>query len=327
MTRTPTALALLAGLLAAPAVAEDAPEETTGLAWQWTEGQSRTYHLAGQLQLSRFVWLRAFNNLEVRITGARLEVVTTCVAAEAAGKKAWELHCTLDDVSMQAAAIPGDRGRVKPILDEWDERLTGATLEVLLRNDGELRDLAWQDMTRRNRRDGENLESVRQLLLRLFSPLDLELPKKGTDGGDGTWDQKSPLVLGFPSMQGTVGTVDLEHTIAAKRGSKVKIQSQGAGTVGDAGSTNTVAGQEQITDFFDMKMDSEATFDTSEGHLVRRQVAASGTPTASSELGDGFEGLPYIQAYRVELMPEGAPAPTLPESVEIDTAFPQLQGG
>lgn len=322
------AAAGLALTAAAPAHAQDdgARTETTGLAWKWDQGQKRTFHIKSEIQLPRFIWLRAFNNLEVRGFGLKMQIVTTCEAAEQLGKRGWELNCLVDDLSLQAVAVRGDQGQLDRILAEWDERLTGEKLEVVLDNDGELRDVNYVDLTRRNRRDGENMEYWRQVLLRLFSPMDLELPKKGTDKGEGQWKEKNPLVISFPSFQGSVGSVDITHAIEASRGGLVRIASSGKGTLGNASSTKSTGGNEEISDFFEMDMVSSTTFNTEQGTIVKREVAARGVPTASSALAEGTEGLPYIQAYFVELLPEGAPRPTLPPSKEIDGVFPG-QGG
>lgn len=315
--RTLAALTVAATGLAAATPAH----ATDGLAWQWDVGQARSYHLMGQILLPEFHWLRAFANDEVRINEARIEMVVTCKGHEPAGKKAMEVRCHIDDFALQVVTIPGDKGRAQVILDEWDERLTGSDLEIVWTYDGRIQDLGYVDSARRNRRDGDNLEYMRQLLLRAFSPLDLRMPKNGTDKGEGAWVEKAPLVMAFPSTSGSVGTVKLQHQVAAEKGGKVKLQSAGEGTMASAASTTEVAGNEEISNFYQMALTSEAMFDTQKGELVSRQVAAQGNPTASSQLSDGYGGLPYVQAYRVSLLSEGAPPPMLPESKEVDAVF------
>lgn len=307
-------VAILAGLaLAVPAHA------TSGLEWQWDEAE-RVYHILGEVQLPELVWLRAFNNKEVRLSGFRLELMTTCKAAEAAGKKAWEVHCRIDDVSLQAVRFPGDPpGTTDEILVEWDERLTGKHVELLWRKDGRIRDVGWVDLVRRNRRDGENIEVMRQLMVRAFAPLDLELPKKGDDGGTGAWDQGDTLLLTLPSSGGTVGGTQVTHTIAAEKDGVVKVGTAGEGTISNAQSIDTTAGQANLANTYKMTLRGEAMFDTGQGHLLKREVLAAGAPTASSNLADAFAGLPYVQAFRVDLVPAGTAA-ALPPSKEI----PQL---
>lgn len=315
---SPAALALI-GLFAMGSTPAHATE---GIEWQWDDAE-RTYYIQGQLRLPQFVWFRALNNSEVRVFEARVEMVTTCVPDTALGKKAWELSCTVDDISLQGVPLPADAGRLTPIVEEWDERLTGNQVEVQFSKDGRVRNVGFANLDRRNRRDGENIEVMRQLMARMLSPLDMRLPKKGDDKGLNAWSGKSPLVLAFMSNAGSIGGVDVDHQITAQKDGKLKISSEGNGTSANAGATQQVAGQEQITDFYKMEMVSEAMFDIQSGQLIKRQVAASGVPTASSQMADGTEGLPYIQAYNLVLVPKGDPRPTLPPSKEIQAAFPK----
>lgn len=313
-------LLALVPLLAVGTLAPAAAHATTGLAWQW-EGQSRSYHIQGQIRLPEFVWLRAFNNAEARVFEVRVDLVTTCTPAGSMGKSGWNMECRLDDVGLQAVALPGDKGILTPILKEWDERLTGSTVELDWMVDGRIRNVGLGSMDRRNRRDGENIEVVRQLMARSFSGFDLRMPKKGDDKGDGEWVQKAPLVMGFPSTLGTVGTANVVHQVSGSKGSKVKIASKGGGVLANAGNTIEVAGREEIANRYEMSMASEAMWDAEAGHLVRREVASNGTPTASSQIADGYGGLPYVQAYRIDLLTAGEPAPVVIESQEVASVF------
>jgi len=317
-------VALLATLggAATPALAAEG-EVVDGLEWQWTQGQERTYHIAGQILLPRFIFFNAFNNIDARISEARMELVLGCVGHEQF-KRGWEVHCTIDDISLQAVALPADKGRLDKVTAEWDERLTGKTLELELLDDGRVRNVGFGDLTRRNCRDGENMERVRQLMARMLSPLDLRLPKKGTDKGKGGWSQKDAQLTMFPSLTGSVGAVQITHQIAGKKGSKVKLTSGGKGTVGHSETARDVAGQESI-DYYALEVVSEAMFDLERGELISRQVLVSGSPTASASIADGTAGLPYVQAYRVTLVSEGDAPPTLPESKEIEAAFPEAE--
>ena len=311
---------VLGSLIAAGALAPASAHATTGLQWQW-EGQSRTYQIQGQLRLPEFVWMRSLNNNEARVFEVRLDMVTTCAPNKSLGKTGWEVHCTVDDIGVQAVALGADVGILGPILEEWDGRLTGAVVEIEWTADGRIRNVGFGEMERRNRRDGENLEVFRQLMARAFSGFDLRMPKKGDDKGLGEWTQKAPLVMGFPSTLGTVGTAEVVHKVQGQKGDKLKIASKGGGVLANAGNTIIVAGQEEIANRYEMDMASEAMFDVAKGQLVRREVASNGTPTASSQMADGFRGLPYVQAYRIDLVPAGSPPPTVIESKEVEAVF------
>ncbi|MFK7927655.1 MAG: hypothetical protein AB8H79_05680 [Myxococcota bacterium] len=313
-------IATIAALGLAALTSTSAAQATEGLEWSW-EGASHTYYLRGKIGLPKVVWMRAFNNAEVRVFQIRAELVTTCAPTTQLGKKAWELSCKIDDLSIQAVPLPADKGRLDPILLEWDERLTGKSLEIQFTRDGRVRNVSLDSLKRRNRRDGENIELMRQLFTRMLSPLDLRMPKKATDDGLGVWTQKNPLILGFFSSAGSLGTINLEHKITKTEGAKIVVHSEGKGTSASAGSQTAVAGQEQISDWYAMEMVSDATFDTKHGLMLTRSVAASGAPTASSMMADGTAGLRYVQLYAAEYVQPDGPRPTLPESKEIGDAF------
>jgi hypothetical protein len=158
-------------------------------------------------------------------------------------------------------------------------------------------------------------------MTRVFSAFDLQLPKRGDDKGDGEWVQKSMLVFGFMGNAGTLGTASTVHKVMGIKGTQVKIGSEGSGVLANAASTRVVAGQEEIANQYKMEMSGEAMWDGAAGHLIRRQVVSDGTPTAGSELADGYQGLRYIQAYKIDLLPADAPPPPVMATAEVDGVF------
>jgi hypothetical protein len=309
------------GLGAAPA-----GPSTTGLAWNW-EGQSRTWHIVSQVKLPEFVWWRALNNDEARVQEVRIDSVLTCRPIGPIGKKGWEVWCRIDDIALSGATLPSDRGRLDPIVKEWDTRITGAELEMDWSRDGKISNIGWVGLERRNQRDGENIEVMRQLMSRNLASLDFGLPKHGDDKGAGQWVQKNPLLVHLPSSQGVVGGMSVTHTITAAKETKVKFATSGKGTIASTGSTTTMSGgsddpgQEAINNFYAMELNSEGLWDSALGHIVRRESVATGTPTSSSVQAEGYAGLPYVQGHRVELITSGTAPPVLGESGEVPSVF------
>ncbi|TVQ93398.1 MAG: hypothetical protein EA397_04580 [Deltaproteobacteria bacterium] len=326
MSRSATALALFFSLGATtPAFAEQEPVE--GLAWNWNDVERR-YHIQGSIFVPDWVWVRALNNLEVRANELHIELVATCEATEP-HKKRWNVDCNIDAVGLQVAALPRDArrknetdsSRLDRILEEWKERLTDSTVRMQWRDNGRIRSINLPDLNRMNRRDGENIEIFRQIMVRTFSPLEIELPKKATDKGDRTWTEKQPLIAGFLTDAGSVGNVPTIHQIDAQRGSQVRIASSGKGTVGNAGRTRNVGGQSEIADHFNVEFNTETFFDTEAGHIVRRQVIFGGNPTASSAIADGTAGLPYLQSYKVQLIAADVEPPIVMPTKEVEPSL------
>src|SRR5690606_12995803 len=82
----------------------------------------------------------ADRNKEVRVSSYQVRLVVTCPpdGVAKAKRRSWDLRCTLDDVALKAAALAGDRGRLTPILEEMDAKLTGAGLVMTMRDDGRI---------------------------------------------------------------------------------------------------------------------------------------------------------------------------------------------
>lgn len=326
MSLRATLIATLFALTSAtPSLADQEPVE--GLQWNWNDAERR-YHIQGSIFVPDWVWMRALNNLEVRANELHLELVSTC-APRAPHKKRWEVDCKIDAIGLQVAALPRDarrpneaeESRLDKILAEWTERLTDTKIRMIWGANGAIRSVSLPELKRLNRRDGENIEIFRQIMVRAFSPLEIGLPRKGTDKGNGAWTEKQPLLAGFLTDAGSVGNVPTTHEINARRGSQVRIASSGRGTVGNAGRTRNVGGNEEIADHFNVEFNTETFFDTEAGHIVRRQAIFGGTPTASSAIADGTAGLPYLQSYRVQLIPTDADPPLVMPSKEVEPSL------
>jgi hypothetical protein len=319
MIRPLLAAAALALSAIAPAQAADPID---GLAWQWN-GQTRQYHMQSTLLMPEWVWIRSLNNLEVRAIELYLDVLTTC-APEKEGKTKWFVKCKIDAVGIEAAAMPRDAGlaegegnALQQILNEWKERLEGkASMEISWTADGRLGYFKWVDLDRRNRRDLENLEIFRQLFMRGFSPLQMRLPKKGSDMGLGAIEEKNPMLVGYPAGVGGVGAVRAVTTLTRDEGSLLKISTRGDGSIGHPTATSPVMTQD-VANTFAMTVEADGVWDTAGGHLVSREATIEGIASAGSAVSEGRQALPYIQLYKVQLVAPGDETPPVRETQPI----------
>ncbi len=288
---------------------------TEGLEWKLEDGSVR-YHLQAQVRLSEMLWFRSERNDNARVAEFRVDVLTSCKPSQAQ-KKGWELRCDIVAVGLQAAPLPQDAGKMGPIAEEMAQSLTGTWVQVDFRRDGTLKNLHLEGIESENRRVSQIHEILRLVLVRAFAGLDLKLPKKGSDGGKGSWKQKTSLSMGFMSDQGTLGSSATTHEITATEGSVVEITSQGQGTLG-SGEMILINGQERPRNLYDVVFQGVARFDTARGLLVYREYIVDARPTASALLAEGTEGVHYVQAVRVQLVEEGQDAPAVTESGEYD---------
>jgi hypothetical protein len=152
----------------------------------------------------------------------------TCVGA--ADKKNWRVDCRLDKIVFQGVSVPGEEAALGTVLADYQSRLEGKTVALRFKADGRISDLDLKGVEKTDKRSGIILETLRMMMRRVFSPLDLQLPKKGDAKGK-PWKQKgTPMSLELMARFGTAGGTRLEHT-AQQEGEMVRIRSQGRGMV------------------------------------------------------------------------------------------------
>ncbi|MEZ4318065.1 MAG: hypothetical protein R3F61_11195 [Myxococcota bacterium] len=296
---------ILAALFVLPGLAQAAD----GLAWKWAPEQSRRYVLNSQTQVSEVFWIRAQDNLDRRILEWQLNIITTCTGVEPLGKSAYTVSCSIDDLAIAARPTNGDEDRVIDILNEYDEKITGARIVLKFGTDGRFETIDLEDVkhNRSNDRTRQIQEIMRLLLIRAYAGLEVILPKGGADKGK-PWKVSDPEIMGFPSLKGTAGGLAVTASVTREQGSKVVIETGGEGTRGPA----IYDQRDQIRNMWDMRMFSKVTFDMEKGELVKSEMLAEGTITPSSKLASAGTVPPYVQAVNVQdlaLDAEYAPLP------------------
>jgi hypothetical protein len=299
--------ALLFGL-AMPASA------TTGLQWDWETGKKRRYVLASQTALSSPMLFQTMNNIDRRVLDWHINMVTTCEAKGTYGKKAAEVHCTIDEIAMKMRPTRGDENQMIDLINEWDEKLTGAKLVLKWGYDGRIHsyELEGIEYPRTNQRVREIEQSMRLMIGRTFAGLELQLPKKGDDKGK-VWELRDPIIMGFPTLYGDLGGMKSDAQVKETEGSNVIIDVYGEGTRGPA----ITGSDERPLNMWDMKMVAQATFDLEEKSLISSLMEARGVVTPSSQLAEGGKPLPYVQLVASEQVPLDAELAPLPENEAI----------
>ena len=94
---------------------------TTGLEWKWEQDQVRRYAITAEVSMPEVLLFRAQNNYDVRVPQFSVELNLSCKAVVPAGKNAWELACTYEDVALHAKPVRVDRGQLLAVLDEMDQ--------------------------------------------------------------------------------------------------------------------------------------------------------------------------------------------------------------
>lgn len=295
-------LALLFALFsAAPAMAGD-------LGWKWEEGQTRTYAIDTEVHLPQYLWFLGEYNMDARVADFRLRLTTDCTASEVRrGGKVATITCEMQDVGIQGAPLPPDRHQLEGVLQEFDEKLTAATVRFNLREDGRMSSFNLKGVNRRNRRISRINEVMRLVMYRAFSAFDLALEEGWT------YQAGQTEVLSFPSVRGTLGRVPVHYTNHGTNDEgMVTLTYNGRGVLapgemGQSGPLNT----------YEMTYGGEALFDPNEGALFERGFSFAGMPTPSSLMAEGFEGIAYAQDTWLRLIREGERAPDVGETLEL----------
>jgi hypothetical protein len=197
-------------------------------------------------------------------------------------------------VGLKASGLPQEKGLLQPILEELDERLTGADVQLVVRDDGRLANIDLEGLDRRYQRVGRMNENLRLVVTRAFAGLDLPLPRIRQDGElHPQWVQSDSWLLRAPVATGNLGTAQVVHTTSDADARVLEITTVGRGMMVPGGGGNR----------YDVVVDGEAAFDTTEGRLLDRTWSMIGVPTPSSAIAEGTAGYPYLQVGRIAHLP------------------------
>jgi hypothetical protein len=264
--------------LVAAAHAEDA------IAWDWS--RSQRFYLESQVRLPMFMWFATPFNHQARATAFEIRVVTTCGPGTPLARGSFEVLCTLDDVGLVASGMSQEEGLLAPIVQELDDILTDASVQLVFRPNGRLANIDLEDVSRRNHRVGVINENLRLVVTRAFAGLDLLLPETVESG---PWPQYGAWLMQAPSPFGSSGNSEIVHTIVESDASGLAIVSGGRGLISPGEGLNQ----------YDTRMTGRAVFDPRTGRLLDRSWTVVGAPTASSYISFGAAGYPYLQQGRV----------------------------
>ena len=160
-----------------------------GLVWNWDK--PKRFLLISDVNAPEFLLWQAEFNYQARVFKWRTNIVASCVPSDV-GKKTALVNCHIEDISLQATSLPGDMKNLPKVLEDLDAKLSGASLQLELSMDGRVRSIDLEGIDKKRRRLTEIVETMRLVLARAIAPLDLQMPKKGTDGGTGAWIRSRP---------------------------------------------------------------------------------------------------------------------------------------
>jgi len=275
--------AVLLGMLSgAPAHAAE-----PALAWDWSEPQR--YYFETEVRLPLLMWFFKQYNKQARVSAFQVRLVADCEPVFQ-GKRRAEVMCAIEDVGLKASGLPQEEGLLQPILDELDQRLSAASVQLIVRDDGRLANIDLEGLDRHYQRTGRMNENLRLIVTRAFAGLDLPLPRAHDGAIDTQWVQRDSWILRAPVATGNLGTADVVHELVGDPHARVvTIETEGRGMVVPSGGMNR----------YDVVLDGQTTFDRVEGRILDRTWTMIGAPTPGSAIAEGTAGYPYLQVGRI----------------------------
>ncbi len=293
---------LLALMLDAPVHAKgvaDGARQPIEAQWDLSEGAHHRWALETEVVLPWFVRLFADRNIDVRARNVGLKMVLDCTA-ERPGKRAGYLVCTVEDAALTGATFPNERGRLQPVLEEMDAKLTGARADLVLRPDGHIRTikLETKSISRfRNLRTRYMEEAIRTFFVRAVAAFDVKMPRQGVT--DESWPQFESTLMGLPTQKGTAGSGKLVHQ-ADLSGSRTEgelyVASVGRATLVDGARLDNGSPY-----YLDTDLSGYTVFDVDGGRVDEAVWTMWGEPTASA----GAFARPYASRVAVRALDPG----------------------
>ena len=284
-----------------------------GMEWSWNEGQSRRYVVRTQVASPETVVLWAEKNIEPPVDAFTLAMVVDCTLEAPVGKKAFDVACDIDQAMLSVTPVALSRGKTMPVLDEWTTLLENeASVRFVQTTEGKVRSVNLYGVDGRNNRTRKRGEILRQIVERAFAAFDLQLPKKGTDGGTGGWVQRDGLPMKMMSSRGSLGGMNMAYTVISEVQGNTLVGIEGVGTVT---SGETVEGVSATA--YKLELAGSLLYDPAGKQLINAQFVCSGSATAGGGRAEGIAGPSYEQSTYIELVPDGAKTPDFGPNVEL----------
>ncbi len=247
--------------------------------------------------------LQREQNDEIRANAMQIRAILRCNKTAQLRRKRFEVDCVLEDVGLQAVPFRNDRSKRKletgqKVLDEIDAKLTDASLQLQVADDGRVTNIDLEGVSKSNSRVSAIQETLRQIMSRVVVGFDMKL-RKGNQLHEGKWPEYNSNLMTMPvppSITGVSGSSMLMHYLNRYQG-HILVQSIGKGVVGMP-IPDPREGEKMVnykTNFIGVSI-----FDFEEGYMIERVWALTGDASASALFQNGS----YHHAGRITMLGE-----------------------
>ncbi|MEL6348287.1 MAG: hypothetical protein AAFV53_34575 [Myxococcota bacterium] len=248
------------------------------------------------------VWYVSTKNLEAAPFQIMLSVEMTC--EEAVRGKGVMMRCEIDNAQIQGESIRDNQQEaLDGIHQEYTQLLSDARVEVTFKSDGRINLVDLENVPKDNERGRVVHENLRQLMRRVFAPLDLQLPRKGSVATGDTWKHKSgSMTMELLNSTATIGGTVLKYE-AGPIDQVVPVIGEGYGTVGAGSTVGFALGGESglrgdnasmtVENLYQMNVALSARYDTTNKQWIYAEYSAQGSHNRAAE---GAPNKNYLQA-------------------------------
>ena len=273
----------------------------TGLTWNWGSEATVRYHMEAVIDTPRGTTWLAETGAHARAVRGTVVLDVSCQAS-ALGSR-WDVGCSLDSVALHGVAFPGEEVRLREILDVGEGHLQGKSVHFRMGEQGRIQRFDLRGADTRNSQHAAILDGLRFVLRRAFTPLDIQLPKRGEDRGK-KWTQKgSPLIFELKTSQGTAGGVALKHEVEGEAQAQAKVRIR---TVGRASLTEGVNLEAGTSSMIRVHAEGRSQFDTQVGLLDWGEVSTRSGYSVSNMAGLSHKKPPSFSAWVGRVSADGS---------------------
>jgi hypothetical protein len=247
--------------------------------------------------------LQRDEDVGIRANAMQVRAVIRCNKQSELGRKRMEVDCVLEDIGLQVVPFRNDRSARalasgQSVLDEIDAKLTDASLQLQVSNDGRVTNVDLEGVPKTNRRIANIQETLRQVMSRVVVGFDMKL-RKGNQLYEGKWMEYNSNLMTMPvppDITGVSGSSMLVHYLNKYKG-HVLVQTIGKGVVAMP-IPDPREGEKMIN--YKTDLIGVSIFDAEEGFMIERVWALSGDASASALFQNGI----YQHAGRINMLGE-----------------------
>ena len=224
------------------------------------------------------------------------------------------MGCRIEDIGVQAIVNENKKwSHSQDVLDEIDAKLTGARVQLQVRDNGRVTNIDLEDAPiPRNQRERQVHEALRQVLTRIVVGFDMKL-RKANFLATGQWVENRSALLSMPSTTLTPASGLVVHQLNGYKGHLV-VQTKGEGQIivdlNDGTSVNYLS-----------ELSGVSIYDEENGYMTERVWSLVARQTASSFQEYGSTNANYSHSGLLRMLGEDEKVDVGPtQEVGTDTA-------